>query len=249
LYEKVASQGHFAMVRTPDWWARRLWAYPGEWLVVEGRRRGQIEGYLQYEVDNANGPFKLVLSIHEMIAATPEAHRGLAGYLASLADQVSEIHFAAPADHAWHQVMRTAQNLHPGVEISVLSDMGNVAAGLMLRLTDVKAGLEALPVAPSARGEVVLEVRDEILPANARGWRVTARDGRLTVVPEPATGASRRRARVMLAADVLGPVVAGTLLPVRAAEVGLLESSGGGAEVIERWFRARPAFVHYFNMF
>jgi predicted acetyltransferase len=249
LYEKVGAQGHFAMARSPEWWSRRLWTYPGEWLVVEGRRRGQIEGYLQYEVDDTNGPFKLALSVHEIVAATPEAHRGLVGHLASLADQVNEIHFAAPADHAWHAVLRTAQNLHPGAEISVLSDTGNVAAGLMLRLTDVKAGLEKLPVAPTARGEVVIEVRDDILPANARGWRVTARDGRLTAGPEPAGPRSRRRPRVTLTADVLGPVIAGTLLPTRAAEVGLLESSGGGAEVIERWFRTRPAFLHFFNMF
>jgi predicted acetyltransferase len=59
LYERVAEQGHFALVRRDDWWTRRLWTYPGDWVVYEGRRRGQIEGYLYYEVENSRGPFRL----------------------------------------------------------------------------------------------------------------------------------------------------------------------------------------------
>src|SRR5438552_6006346 len=114
LYERVAQQGHFALARTPEWWNRRLWTYPGDWVVYEGRRRGQIEGYLYYEVENSHGPFRLAMSLTEFVAATPEAHRGLVGHLASLRDQVEEIHHAAPHDGAWAALLRTAQNLRPG---------------------------------------------------------------------------------------------------------------------------------------
>ena len=48
---------------------------------------------------------------------------------------------------------------------------------------------------------------------------------------------------------MLGPIIAGTLSPTRAAEVGLIDSAGGGAEVIEHWFRARPAFFYQLNAF
>src|SRR5262249_49916812 len=101
LYARVARLGHFAIERRPEWWAQRLWSHPGEWVVYEGRRRGQIEGYLYYELDAANGPFRLSLTLSELVAATPEAHRGLVGHLASLADQVEEIQYAAPGDAAW----------------------------------------------------------------------------------------------------------------------------------------------------
>ena len=80
----------------------RLWTLQRDWVVCEGRRRGQIEGYLCYEVDADAGPFKLSLTVQEFVAATPEAHRGLVGYLASLSDQVAEIHIIAPGDNAWH---------------------------------------------------------------------------------------------------------------------------------------------------
>ena len=253
VYERVASQGHFALVRKQEWWSQRLWSYPGEWVIYEGRRRGQIEGYLCYEVDSTPGPFKLSVTINELVAATPEAHRGLVGYLASLRDQVTEIHFAAPADGTWPMTLRTGQNLRPGAEISVLIDTGNLANGAMLRLTDVKAALERWPLPPQARGEVVLEVDDPILPQNARAWRAGVRDGRLRVgvlAAAPAGGARRARLpRLRASADLLASVVAGTISPQRAAEAGLVESSDGAAEVIERWFRARPAYLHHLNAF
>jgi predicted acetyltransferase len=122
LYERVAGQGHFALARSPEWWEKRLWTYPGDWVVYEGKRRGQIEGYLYYEVDTTNGPFKLALTLSEFVAATPAAHRALVGHLATLADQVQEIQFAAPADGAWLEQLRSAENLHPAAEISLFAD-------------------------------------------------------------------------------------------------------------------------------
>lgn len=250
LYDRVAERGHLALARRPEWWERRLWTYPGDWVVYEGRRRGQIEGYLYYEVDNTHGPFKLAISLMEFVAASPEAHRGLVGHLATLADQVSEIQHAAPADNAWLAQLATGQNLRPGAEIAVFTDTGGMANGLMLRLTDVKAALEMWPVSSVARGEIVLEVDDPLLPANARPLRVRASDGRLKVGFVPARARARSPLpRLRLPADALGPFLAGTLSPLRAAECGLAESAGGAAEVIEHWFRARPAFLYQLNGF
>jgi predicted acetyltransferase len=248
LYERLAPQGHFALERTPQWWSQRLWGYPGDWVVYEGRRRGQIEGYLHYEVDTTHGPFRLGLTLTEFLAATPQAQRGLVGYLASLADQVQEIHYAAPGDNLWLATIKTAQNLRPGAEIGMLLDTGGVAHGAMLRVIDVKAGLERFPVAPHARGEIVLEVDDPVLPQNARAWRVSAREGRLRVAPEAPRARGPRLPRLAVSADALGPVLAGTLSPTGAAAAGLIESDGA-AEIIEPWFHARPAFLYSMNVF
>jgi predicted acetyltransferase len=250
LYERVAAQGHFALERKPGWWSQRLWGREGDWVVYEGRRRGQIEGYLYYEVDASPGPFKLSVTLEEFVAVTPEAHRGLVGYLAALRDQVSEIHFAAPADGVWPLTLLTGQNLRPGAELSVLTDTGNISNGAMLRLTDVKAALERWPLPPQARGELTLEVEDPVLPQNARSWRVGVRDGGLRLGAE-GTGPARRTRlpRLRAEADLLASLVAGTISPLRAAEAGLVGSSDGAAEVFERWFRARPAYLYPLNAF
>ena len=245
LYDRVAPQGHFALERPAAWWSRRLWTYPGEWVVYEGKRRGQIEGYLYYEVETSRGPFKLAVTLGEFVAATPEAHRGLVGHLASLADQVEEIHYAAPADGVWLTLLKTAQNLRPGAEIAAFLDTGGAAHGAMFRITDVKTALEALPVGSTARGELALEVADPILTQNARTYRVSAREGRLRVAPYRGL----RAPRLSVPVDVLAQLYAGALSPVRAAEAGLLGSTHGAAEIAEGWFRARPAFLYSFNLF
>ena len=244
LYERVASQGHFALARGPEWWKRRLWTHEGEWVVYVGGR-GKLEGYLYYEVDADAGPFKLSVTLTEFIAATPAAHRGLAGHLASLADQVAEILHLAPGDNGWLALMKTSQNLRPTLEMSVYHDTGNAANGLMLRLTDVRAALERLPVAPEARGEFALALEDRVLAQSARAFRVRAEGGRLRVGATTARGLPRLSA----APDALASLVGGALSPVRAAEIGLVDSAGGAAERIEDWFRARPAFVHPLNAF
>ena len=118
----------------------------------------------------------------------------------------------------------------------------------MLRVIDVKAALESLPVAPAARGELVVEVRDEMLPQNQRAWRVQAREGRLAVRPEPST-ARDPRPRLGATAEALAIIASGALSPVRAGETGLLESARGAAELVEPWFHARPVFLMPMNAF
>src|SRR5262245_20171261 len=245
LYERVAQQGHFALARSPEWWAHRLWTYPGDWVVYEGRRRGQIEGYLYYEVEHSRGPFRLAVTLNEFVAATPEAHQGLIGHLATLRDQVEEIHHAAGADNTWVTLLRSAQNLRPGAEIGAFNDTGGIATGAMLRIVDVKGALELLPVAPHARGELIVEVDDPVLPINARAYAVSAREGRLRVAPEP----KRRLPRLSADIDVLAQLAAGTLAPGRAAESGLARSTAGAAEVMNGWFASRPAYLYPFNAF
>ncbi|MBI1798265.1 MAG: GNAT family N-acetyltransferase [Candidatus Eisenbacteria bacterium] len=249
LYEKSAQQGQFAMARKPEWWTQRLWTHGGDWVVYEGKRRGQIEGYLYYEVDAAAGPFKLSVTLSEFVASTPEAHRGLIGYLASLADQVAEIHHITPGDNGWLTLLKSSQNLRPGLEMSVYHDTGNLVNGAMLRLNDVKSALERLPVSAQARGEIALEVDDAVVPQNARSWRVRATEGRLKVSPEAAGVGRSRLPRLKLTSDALASLAGGALSPTRAAEIGLVESSGAAAEVVERWFRARPAFLYPLNAF
>ena len=134
------------------------------------------------------------------------------------------------------------------MKLGVLRSAGHAGYGAMLRVLDVKAALETLPVDPDARGDVVLEVRDATLPANAGPWRVTAREGGLEVRAEGDANATKTP-RLACSADVLASLVAGSLSPVRAVETGLLESTHGAAERVEPWFRARAVFLMPMNAF
>jgi predicted acetyltransferase len=245
----VQSNGHFALARRPEWWEKRLWTYDGEWVVYEGRRRGSIEGYLQYQVDAGDGPWKLVVTVNEFVASTPAAHRGLWGYLHALRDQTVEVVTSVPGDDLWPAVLGDARNESGEFKLSVIRSTGHLGYGAMLRLVDVKGALEVLPVSPHARGELTLEVVDPVLPQNARGWRVTAREGRLLVRPERANGRGRALPKLVAPAGALATIVAGTLTPTRAAEAGLVDDARGAAEMMEPWFRTRPAYLYPMNAF
>jgi predicted acetyltransferase len=251
LYDRhVRERGHFAIARRPEWWERRLWGYEGEWVVYE-KRRGQIEGYLQLQVDSGDGPWKLVLTVNEFVAHTPDAHRGLTGYLHGLRDQAVELVMSTSPDMPWAAELEDAANLRGEMKMGVVRSTGHAGYGAMLRLVDVKAALERLPLAPAARGEIVLDVRDGVLPQNERAWRVQARDGRLTLRAESARRAAGRDRLPRLVSDVetLAILAAGALSPVVAAETGLVEDQRGAAAVIEPWFRARPVFLMPMNGF
>jgi len=247
--QHVQSAGHFALARRPEWWEKRLWSYEGEWVVYEGRRRGSVEGYLQYQVDAADGPWKLVVTVNEFVAATPAAHRGLWGHLHALRDQAVEVVTSVPGDEVWPSVVGDASNVNGEFKLGVIRSTGHLGYGAMLRLVDVKGALEVLPVSSHARGELTLEVDDPILPPNARGWRVTAREGRLHVRPERPNGRGRALPKLSAPAGALASIVAGTLDPVRAAEAGLVDDARGAAEMMHAWFHARPAYLYPLNAF
>jgi len=250
LYDAQAKErGHFALARKPEWWEKRLWGYEGDWVVYEGRRRGQIEGYLQYQIDSGEGPWKLVLTVNEFVAATPAAHRGLWGYLHALRDQAVEVVTVSPGDELWLAQLADAANLRGEMKLGVHRSTGHLGYGAMLRLVDVKSALEALPLSPHARGELSLETIDPHLPQNARAWRLSAREGRLHVRPERAGAGGRALPRLAAPMDALASIVAGTLSPLAAAEGGLIEEARGAAAMIEPWFRARPAFLFPMNAF
>lgn len=251
LYDRhVRESGHFAIARRPEWWEKRLWNYEGDWIVYEGRRRGQIEGYMQVQVDSGEGPWKLVLTVNEFVATTPAAHRGLWGHLNAQRDQAIEIVTAVPGDSLWLVQATDAANQRGELKLGVHRSAGHIGYGAMLRLVDLKAALESMPLAPHARGELTLDVADPVLPQNARAWRLVARDGKLHVRPEPA-GAAGARARPRLATSIetLAAIVAGTIAPCRAAEGGLVENVRGAAEIMEPWFASRPAFLFPMNAF
>jgi predicted acetyltransferase len=251
LYDRFARErGHFALTRRAEWWERRLWGYEGEWVVYE-RRRGQIEGYLQLQIDAGDGPWKLVITVNEFVALTPDAHRGLTGYLHGMRDQAVEVIMQQPASAPWGAQFADASNLRGDLKLGVVRTTGHVGYGAMLRLLDVKSALEALPVAPHARGDLVIEVRDPVLTANERAWRVHARDGELTVRAETARQAASRDKlpRLVTSAETLAIVVAGAVSPTEAAEAGMLDDQRGAAALVEGWFRTRPVFVMPFNGF
>jgi len=80
----------------PDWWLGVEWALvddPREQLRIIGwSEAGRLTGYVRYRARHESSPW-LAVAVEEFIATTPDALRGLLGFLGGLEVQAPEITF------------------------------------------------------------------------------------------------------------------------------------------------------------
>jgi predicted acetyltransferase len=134
---------------------------PQRLLIARGAN-GDVRGYaffvrkLDWENTGPNGTTR----VSEVVALDPPAARALWGRLLDLALQAKVEIGRRPTDDPLLQLLVDSRAAAP-----ILLD------GLWLRVVDLPAALAARRY--SADLDVVLEVSDELLPANAGRWRVT----------------------------------------------------------------------------
>lgn len=168
IYERVRLTRPGMSSRPGKWWDHRTADVPAfrrgmstQRAVVYDGPSGP-EGYAIWRVKSqwgATGPDGVV-KIEELVTATDDAYAALWRFLLDVdLTRNVEYGFAAPTDPLPHLVSdadRVGQRIGPG---------------LWVRVTDVPAALAGRRYA--APVDVVLAVRDELLPANDRHWRLT----------------------------------------------------------------------------
>jgi predicted acetyltransferase len=180
IYQTVTPSRPGFFARSDGWWQRAIHD-PTEWRngasplrCVIAEQHGEPQGYALYAGQarwDADALPDASLTIRELIAASPAAEAALWVNLLSR-DLTAEFHAERrPLDDTLlHQLA------DPRRARSRLSD------ALWTRIID-------LPAALAGRGysrpvDVVIEVRDELIPANAGLWRLTADDaGAASCVP------------------------------------------------------------------
>jgi predicted acetyltransferase len=151
-------------------------------------KRGALEGYVFYEMRELPEG-RRQLHLMELVAATEEARRGLAGFLAQPSD-AQEIEWTA----GWED-LRDSGLLH-GCELTGARGGPRVEAvpGAMFRITDFGRCLDALrPNWKDFRGAVALVLHDERAPADSHRAMTVEGDGAETVVRPGTAGAGPRR--------------------------------------------------------
>jgi len=218
--------------RDEHWWSYLLADVPSErdgaterQAVVHEGADGTVDGYALWRVKNDwndGGPAAEV-RVDEAVAADPDAYRAIWRFLFSL-DLTRRLtySFATPDEPLFHLVPEPRR-------------LGaTVADGLWVRLVDVPAALSAR--AYSAPLDVVVELTDAILPANAGRWRLTTSGDKTTC--EPTTDPAD------LACDVLelgAAYLGGTSLAAlgRAGRVRELRAGAlTAADTAFRWHQA-----------
>ena len=170
LYRADAARHNGTLDRDAYLWARvrqPLFA-PNEGYLVE--RDGRAEGFIHYRKTGEGSPGYGLMAT-DILAATHDASRRLISFLAQ------------------HQSMCGEMIITRGTNdplISLLREQSYTMAiqGIwMLRIVDVRKGLEQRGYPPGLSGEVHLEIEDDVVPQNEGRWILRVEDGEARVEP------------------------------------------------------------------
>ena len=214
LHQTEARGHQLGAVRDEARWREILAPKDLEAAVYEAG--GEIFGYLIYKMSSlkqGDEPDRR-LEVQELVAATPEARRGLISFLAALDPDAFDIrHWTSRED-----------TLHPYLKSSYVD--AKVEPDQMLRLTDVRGALGHLN--RKADGPLVLEVADDTIPENA---------GEYTVGTGEVVRGAEAGERVALDVRRLAQLYAGYLPARQLARHGLVEASSPAAlDLLEEIF-------------
>lgn len=181
LYDEFAACRNLAELR-----GDAAWAYTGngEWgerdffhrdclryTYVLWDAAGRAHAYVSYIfVTGDKGPFVGELKVSDLVYNSPEAFRGVLGFLYRLRAKVTHVEFDLMDD-------LDLATLIPDCDQAERTVGGHV----MARLLDVPGVLQKMPH-PSGSGSYVMEVDDAFMPENSGRCRVTFADGRATAV-------------------------------------------------------------------
>ena len=215
--------------RSAAQWDQR-WAKGGEhWVVYDGS--GGLFGYLAYrDVDRA-------IELRELVAARPEAARGLWSFLGAQGEQRQEIRYhSAHGEPLWAQLgeplMFEAANRG-----FVVNDAAALTVSCMARLVDLPVAFSRRPFPADVDGRFSLELRDPVFAPSGETVLVTLAGGQARV--QPHAGAADVRCGV----GCLSQLFCGALTAAGARWYGLLEGTDEAVGLLDRAFPPGPLYV------
>lgn len=193
-WEDTARRRTGSLARTESMWEHRLADHRRVWLVVEDDHG--VQGCIAWSLAQAEPHAHTALLVEEMAARSPHAQRSLWALLGRQRDQVAEVRVDVSADDPVDRALIDPDRGRFG-DAEVEHVLGELAAGPMVSILDVEAGLGARGW--EAEGTLVLEVQGS-------RYRMAVKEGRAAVErsPEPPDLVLDRRALSAIAYGALG---------------------------------------------
>lgn len=222
LYERWARRQTGQVKRSERVW-ESLVSSDDRLLVGYRGTDGRLSGYALSSYPTSLPSAERYLSIEEHAWTTPDARRGLYGWMASMGDQWRAIALRALPEHRledWLREPRLGGESVPHWGLWFPSAV--LLRGPMFRILDLAEAWGRRGVEPEAELTLRLEVQDEQLPENAGTWRLRFEAGRVAV--ERGDGAADIGLRLDIQAA--GRLMMGALPATAAVSAGLAEADG-----------------------
>ncbi len=216
LYGDYAPRFAGALERVPFNWARVYSPRdtPAKGFVVE--ENGGITGYV-FRTQDPITPMGFDINVTDMAAVTPGAGRRILTFLADHGSMAREVHwYGGPAD----PLLALMPEQKYKMELRFY---------WMTRIVHLPAALEARGYPDGMRAELHLEVRDDVLPDNAKKWVLEVADGAAKV---------REGGKGSLHVDACGlaSLYAGFMTPGMLRATGNLEGDAGAMRTARALF-------------
>ncbi len=217
-YHAFGSRHDGVLDRGPYCWGR-VWNLRGDPHQGFGAFSGKdLEGYVY--LHQKRNPVSGRHDVHttDVVFTTARAGRALAKFLGGFATTADEVYvYGGP--------------LHP---IVPLLDQQRYSVERkdywMIRVVDVAKALATRGWAPGVNAETTLELRDDLVGANAGTWKIRVRDGRAEASRGSSGGAIRLDARGMAA------IYSGMFSATQAALAGLVEGDASAIAAADAIF-------------
>lgn len=235
FYEAQARQFNGLLSRNERYWQEKIVAAPRQ--AVLALFSGDLIGYLIYSLHEILTENFLLqeMEIHEWMAPTLDARDVLLSFLARQSDQVESIRFTLHPDEPLHLWVDDPRSQSRRCIHRLYNETATVALGLMHRLVNVKSAFENGRKFNGVKGELTLEMEDDLL--GDRKLAVTFTGKGATVDEVKSKPGRLLRGPV----DVLSQIYCGYTTPQQAYELDLVEiEEGDTLDFCQRAFRQPP---------
>lgn len=196
---------------------------------------GAVRGYAAYQ------RIEHQLDIHELVATTAEAERGLWAFVAAQIEEADAATYHAPVDQPLWALLREPLMAGGQSRGGDMRDAAIVTAGLMGRVVHLAAACTLRPT--SATGDLTLRLADPVIAANNGTFRLGFADGRITAAP------SDDPAQATCDIVTFSQLFSGVLKASAARYLGQLQADDAAVALLEQAFPGPPPFVHPADMF
>jgi len=189
LYEKVAVQ-HNGWLDRPVWWWQEFFKPKGGREMYGYWEGNTLHGYVVIEFAQLE-PEKdqLAVIVREWVAQTPQAYRGVVGFLGSLRDQVTTIVWNTypddPFPHLLKEQERDPALTLPHFNFNYLRWFGITSGGFMWRLVNPREAIALRPIQPGAPFSLSFQLTDPVFGADQ--FTVEFANGKTQISSQSAT--------------------------------------------------------------
>jgi predicted acetyltransferase len=233
------------LARTEWEWQNQVWREDREAVVCPSS--DQVEGYLLYELtwSRERRPVKVA----EWVSTSDAAWRGLAGFLASLSDQATEITYNAPREDPLLLALKEPYSAVGGIVEFVCYQAARLVSGYTLRVVHLPTALHARRYPPDLKADVLLRVDDPQLPANNQTLHVHFADGGANVAPARSLFPDYTPPNVTTDIATFSQLYVGFISAENARALGRLRADDATCAVLTAAFAGAPLYLHRSDWF